>query len=264
MMAIKYFLFKQFMPMNMLKQFFYYRPFADITLCHFLRERLTLPDVSLQELFEDFDRQPVSLHQLPCGDWSTPLADVVMLLKLAVCSNPKKLLEVGSFRGYTALYLAQHVSPEAKIVTVDRYREHGEAYRNTPFASMIERRIGETSASMFQQDLPGSYDLIFIDADHSYSAVKHDTELVLPLVSPTGFIVWHDYANWGYFDGKNGVPEYLKELSERLPIAHVIGSDMAIYSPDWARDHKQHYQHAIQQKVQPNKVDPWTTASLRG
>lgn len=248
----------------MLKSFFYYRPFADRTFCHFLRERLSLPDILLEDLFEDFDKQLVKLHQLPCGAWSTPLADVVMLLKTVVCSNPKKLLEVGSFRGYTALYLAQHVSSNAKIVTVDRYPEHGEAYQSTPFASMIERRVGETSTSMFKQDLPGSYDLIFIDADHSYAGVKHDTELVLPLVSPTGFILWHDYANWGYFDGKNGVPEYLKELSERLPIAHIIGSDLAIYSPAWVGVQKEHYQRVIQQKVHPNKVNPWQTESLRG
>jgi predicted O-methyltransferase YrrM len=248
----------------MLKNFFYYRPFADRTLCHFLKQRLTLPELSLQDLFEDFNEQPVTLHQLPRGAWSTPTADVVMLLKVALCSKPKKLLEVGSFRGYTALYLAQHVSSDAKIVTVDRYPEHGEAYRNTRYASMIERRIGETSVSMYQQDMPGSYDLIFIDADHSYEGVKHDTELVLPLVSPTGFILWHDYANWGYFDGKNGVPEYLKQLSERLSIAHIIGSDVAIYSPAWAGEQKQRYENAIQPKVHPNQVDPWQTASVRG
>jgi hypothetical protein len=248
----------------MLREFFYYRPFADRTLCHFLKQRLALPELLLPELFEDFKEQPVTLYQLPCGAWSTPLADILMLLKVAVCTKPKKLLEVGSFRGYTALLLAQHVSSDAKIVTVDRYPEHGEAYQNTPFASVIERRVGETNTAMFQQDALGSYDLIFIDADHSYAGVKHDTELVLPLVSPNGFILWHDYANWGYFDGKNGVPEYLKELSEKLPIAHIIGSDLAIYSPAWAGEQKQHYENAIQPKVHPNQVGPWTTASLRG
>lgn len=248
----------------MLRSFFYYRPFADQVFCHFLKQRLSLPELSLQELFEDFDKQQVTLHQLPYGSWSTPLADVVMLLKIVVCSKPRKLLEVGSFRGYTALSFAQHVADNAKIVTVDLYPEHGEAYQNTPYNSIIERRVGETSASMFQQDMPGSYDLIFIDAGHSYAEVKRDTELVLPLVSPTGFILWHDYANWGYFDGKNGVPEYLKELSERLPIAHIVGSDLAIYSPAWAGVQKEHYQRAIQQKVHPNKVNPWKTESLRG
>ena len=175
----------------MLKKFFYYRPFADKTLCHFLKQRLSLPDISLEALFGDFSERAITLYQLPKGGWSTPLADIVMLLKLVVCAKPKTLMEVGSFRGYTALYLAQHVDPNAKIVTIDRYPDHGEAYQNTQYASMIDRRVGEIDPKLFHNDPPGSYDLIFLDADHSYNGVKHDTGLLLPLLSPDGFLVWH-------------------------------------------------------------------------
>ena len=83
-------------------------PFAERTLCHFLRQRLSLPTLSLQSLFPDFDQRGITLRQMPRGGWSTPLADVVMLLKLAACAGSKRLLEiVSSFRGYTALLLAQ-------------------------------------------------------------------------------------------------------------------------------------------------------------
>lgn len=249
---------------QMLKNFFYYRPFADLAFCHFLKQRLSLPDIDLQTLFEDFDTSPITFHQFPQGMWSAPLADVAMLLKLTVCTKPKRLMEVGSFRGYTALYLAQHTAVDAQIVTVDMYPEHGEAYRDTPYDKKIDRRVGKISQEMFLSDDPGSYDLIFIDADHSYEGVKRDTELILPLIAPDGFLVWHDYANWGYFDGKNGVPEYLGELSERLPIAHVIGSDIAIYSPAWAGAQKHSYEKATQKKIQKKQVDVWTTTALRG
>jgi Methyltransferase domain len=248
----------------MLQNFFYYRPFADRTLCHFLKKRLSLPDIDLQKLFVDFDQHPISFHQFPQGAWSTPLADIAVLLKLTVCSKPKRLMEVGSFRGYTALYLAQHTADNAQIVTIDQYPEHGEAYRNTFYEAKIERRVGQTTKEIFQSDAPSSYDLIFIDADHSYDGVKNDTELVLPLIAPSGYIVWHDYANWGYFDGKNGVPEYLGELASKLPIAHIIGSDVAIYSPAWGTDRKKVYLEALQQKVSDTKVDVWKTPSLRG
>ncbi len=95
-------------------------------------------------------------------------------------------------------------------------------------------------------------------------SVKHDTELLLPLLAPNGFFVWHDYANCGYFDGKNGVPEYLGELSAKLPIAHIMGSDIAIYSPAWAGEQKQRYLKAIQSNVNPSQVNVWETTSLRG
>lgn len=247
-----------------LQNFFYYRPFADRTLCHFLKQRLLLPELSLQALWNNFEDQPVILHQLPKGSWSTPLADVILLLKAIVCTAPKKILEVGSFRGYTALYIAQHVAADARIVTVDRDPNHGEAYRNTHYVDRIDRRIGQTSQALFQQDEPESYDFIFLDADHRYAGVKHDTELLLPLLSPSGYFLWHDYANWGYFDGKNGVPEYLNELSKTLPIAHISGSDLAIYSPAWKNEKQEVYQNALLSKVAPTRTDPWSTAILRG
>jgi Methyltransferase domain len=221
--------------------------------------------LSLADLFPDFDERIVSIGQIPRGSWSTPLADMVMLLKIALCTNPKRLMELGSYRGYTALFLAQHLSPDATIVTIDRHPDHGEAYRTTSLASMIERRVGETDRAMFVRDELASYDLIFVDADHSYESVRNDTELVLPLLSPSGFIVWHDYANWGYFSGQNGVPEYLGELGGSLPIGHVPGSTLAIHSPSWVSgEGRERFRSATQMAASETATDPWRGNLPRG
>jgi hypothetical protein len=221
--------------------------------------------LSLADLFPDFDKRIVSMGQLPRGSWSTPLADLLMLLKIAVCTEPKLVMEIGSYRGYTALFLAQHISPAAKLVTIDRHPDHGEAYLKISFASMIERRVGETNRAMFARDEPASYDLIFVDADHSYASVRHDTELVLPLLSPAGYIVWHDYANWGYFSGENGVPEYLGELGARLPVAHVLGSVLAIHSPSWVTgEGQERFRAATQMAAREISADPWLGNLPRG
>ncbi|HEX7516619.1 MAG TPA: class I SAM-dependent methyltransferase [Chthoniobacterales bacterium] len=224
-----------------------------------------MPTLSLTGLFPDFDARIVSIGQIPRGSWSTLLADLLMLLKIALCTEPRRLMEIGSFRGYTALLLAQHISPEAKIVTIDRHPDHGEAYRETSLAGMIERRIGETNSAMFARDEPASYDLIFVDADHSYRSVRSDTELVLPLLSPAGFIVWHDYANWGYFSGQNGVPEYLRELAAKLPIGHVPGSTLAIHSPSWVSGAgRERFRAATQVEASEIGVDTWQGNLPRG
>ena len=241
------------------------QPFVDRTLCHFLRRRLILPMLSLADLFPDFDERIVSIGQVPRGSWSTPIADLLMLLKIAVCTEPKRVMEIGSYRGYTALFLAQHISSDAKIVTIDRHADHGEAYCKISFARMIERRVGETDRAMFARDEPASYDLIFVDADHSYSSVRNDTELVLPLLSPAGFIVWHDYANWGYFSGQNGVPEYLGELGGKLPIAHVAGSTLAIHSPSWVSGAgRECFRLATQVEAKEIGADAWHGNLPRG
>jgi cephalosporin hydroxylase len=50
-----------------------------------------------------------------------------------------------------------------------------------------------------------SYDLIFIDGDHSYEGVKRDFELYKELLSPRGYIVFHDIDPEHVFrDGPGG------------------------------------------------------------
>jgi predicted O-methyltransferase YrrM len=217
-------------------------------------------------LFEGFGRHPVTLTELPSGPWSSPVADVVTLAKIAVSVKPRRVLEVGSYRGYTTRLLAEHTAPDARIVAFDRDPRHGEAYRDTPLAAKIERRIGEVDSAAFSADAPGSFDLIFLDADHAYAAVKHDTEVLLPLLAPGGIFLWHDYANWGKFSGKNGVPEYLHELARSRPLAAISGSLLAAYRPAWSSEGGARELDKARQDLAANRPgdDPWATEGLRG
>ena len=247
----------------MLGNLLWTRPRIEAALSELDKSRLTLPKLSLAHLFRDFDDVPVTIGQVPLGPWSSPLADVVMLMKLVGCAKPRKMMEVGSYRGFTALMMARHAPPDASLVTVDREPMHGEAYRNAPEAAMIERRICEIEPAAFEQDARASYDVIFLDADHSFDAVKRDTEILLPLIKPDGYFVWHDYGNWGKFSGKNGVPEYLHGLAKTMPVAVVVGSQLGIYSPAWADSKADAFSAAIleEDNLYP---DPWATAEARG
>mgnify|MGYP001176705645 CR=1 FL=1 len=233
--------------------------FADGVLCPFLRRRLKLPALDVHRLFPDFDDRPITIQRLPRGAWSTPLADVAMLLKFVVCARPKRILEIGSFRGYTTLLMAEH-APESRIVAVDLNPDHGEAYRGTKAGERIERRVGAVSPQIFASDPPGSYDLAFIDADHRFRGVKTDTELVLPLIARDGFVFWHDYANWGYFDRTNGVPEYLNGLGRRLGIARIPGTALAVHSPRWSSPSDA----AFLGLLSADAADGWQSTGFRG
>jgi hypothetical protein len=39
-----------------------------------------------------------------------------------------------------------------------------------------------------------SFDLVYVDADHSYAAVKSDAAFAAEMVSETGFLVFNDYT----------------------------------------------------------------------
>jgi SAM-dependent methyltransferase len=245
-------------------KFLYYRPRLEAALSELDKSRLKLPALSLRRLFPDFDQRPVCFDILPLGPWSSPLADVAMLIKIAVCARTRNVLEVGSYRGYTTLMLARHLEPGARIVAVDVDPRHGEAYQGHERAALIERRVTPVCSEAFACDRSKSYDLIFLDADHSYQSVKHDTETLLPMLSDDGYFVWHDYGNWGRFSGKNGVPEYLHELSAYMPVASVAGSWLGIHSPAWRRgEHAEAFGRALFRERDTGSEDPWTTADLR-
>ena len=209
------------------------RPNIDAALSALDKHRLKLPVLSLQKLFADFNEKPVRFDYVPVGPWSSPIADVALLMKVVVCARPKRVLEVGSYRGYTALMLAQHMPSGGTLVTVDKDARHGGAYKDHPVAAMIERRVLTLTPEAFISDKPKSYDLIFLDADHRYDAVRYDTDVLMPLLSDDGYFLWHDYANWGRFSALNGVPEFLHEFAERRPAAAIAGSMLAIHSPSW-------------------------------
>lgn len=209
-------------------------PLFEWALCSLLvPQRMSLPLRDLEALFPGTNSLPIELLNLPKGSWSSPLNDVVHLLKIVRLRQPRRVLELGSFRGWTAYNLARHLPADGKVVAVDVNPEHGEAYLGTALEARIERRVGAITSEMFRDDADGSFDLIFIDADHRYTAARNDTEISLRLVTSGGLIVWHDYANYGYFSGFCGVPEYLKEFSQRHSVVSLEGTNLALWSPAW-------------------------------
>lgn len=186
-------------------------------------------------VWEGFETARAEVTVLPKGDWATPTNDTIVLLKYASAVRPARILELGSYRGYTAKGLLEH-SPESSLWAVDIAEDHGEAYRGTPIEERIDRRVGPIGREILSDLEPHSFDLVFADADHSRDAVAHDTEVALDMVADDGAVMWHDYSNWGYFTGDCGVPEVLNDLSERIPVGHLLGSNIAIHKPEWSRD----------------------------
>ncbi len=111
------------------------------------------------------------------------------LAMLAALAGARRVLEIGTFTGYSALSLAEGVGPGGRVVTCEVSPEHAEVARRniaaSPLADRIEVRLGpalETLAS-----LEGSFDLVFIDADKpSYPDYY---EAALRLLAPGGVIV---------------------------------------------------------------------------
>jgi len=121
--------------------------------------------------------------------------------------RPNRILELGTFTGYSALCLAEGLAEGGKLVTIEHNDELEEMIRRnlsrSPLGEQIELLIGD--CKLVIGDLEGSFDLVFIDADkREYCAYL---EAVYPLVPVGGFIL-ADNTLW---DGHIIDPAYDKD-----------------------------------------------------
>ena len=120
------------------------------------------------------------------------------LLKMLVqMIGPRRILELGTFTGYSALCMAEGMPPGAVLHTVEIDPEAEDGLRAT-FArsergSDIVLHIGD--ALDVVPALPGDWDLVFIDANKRNYTDYYD--MVLPSLRPGGYIfadntLWSD------------------------------------------------------------------------
>lgn len=102
--------------------------------------------------------------------------------------RPKRILEIGTFLGYSALCLAKGLAADGMLHTIENRKETAETARNY-FRRSGARNIilHEGAATDILPGMKESWDLVFIDADKiNYSNYYR---LVLPWVRPGGFIL---------------------------------------------------------------------------
>ena len=204
------------------------RPKIDQFFSSFLSYRKFLPECDAPEVIPRFAETEVRIKQCPLGNWSTPLADVFVVLKAALGFESKRILELGSYRGDTARLLAENTGPDTVIFAVDADERHGASYQGLAIASKIRRKTGRISPALFD---PGEkFDLIFVDADHDFDSAMNDSEVAFQLLAKPGVILWHDYNHEFFFHGMCGVPEALNVIAKRHAIYSIRGTWLAIHS----------------------------------
>jgi caffeoyl-CoA O-methyltransferase len=81
--------------------------------------------------------------------------------------NPQSILEIGTFTGYSAICLAEGLTENGKLCTIDINEELEERvlgyFEGAGIGKKVDYRIG--NALDIIPKLDGSFDLIFIDAD---------------------------------------------------------------------------------------------------
>jgi len=180
------------------------------------------------EILSDLNRetnQKVLQPRMISGTYQGRLLSIISKI-----INPKKILEIGTFTGYSTLCLAEGLDKNGQIHTVDINEElydlQRKYFKKSSFNSNITQHLG--NALEIIPKLDHDFDLIFLDAD-KINYPKYLDILIVRLKK--GGVLLSDNVLW---DGKvlneisqkdkstKAIVEYNKMLNNRTDMDSVI------------------------------------------
>jgi O-methyltransferase len=165
-------------------------------LLRYVREVSLREDAVLRELRAETADYPMGAAMQVMAEEGQLLGLLVRLL------GARRVLEIGTFTGYSTLCLARALPPGGRVVTCDvsdRWPAIGRPYwERAGVADRIEVRIGDardTLAGLLAGGGAGTVDLVFIDADKA--GYRDYYEASLRLARPGGLLVLDNTVLFG-------------------------------------------------------------------
>jgi predicted O-methyltransferase YrrM len=152
------------------------------------------------------------------------------LLEMISCMiRPQRILEIGTFTGYSALCLAKGLTPGGLLHTIemreDDARQARDFFQRSDYAGQIICHTG--NALDIIPDLEETWDLVFIDADKP--AYIEYFNLVLPRLRKNGFILadnifFHGQVLEDQVKGKSalGIQAFNEFIKNRTDIEKLV------------------------------------------
>lgn len=184
---------------------------VDEKLEEYAERHSTAPDPLLAKLAEE-TKAKMSAPEMLTG----PIEGRFLEL-LVHASGATRILEIGTFTGYSALSMAAALPEDGHIDTLDIEPKHAEVaqryFDRSPHGSKITLHLGPANETI--EKLEGEFDLVFIDADkEGYDAYF---EAVLPRLSARGLIAI-DNTLWSgrVLDPQDESTKKIAELNDKI------------------------------------------------
>jgi caffeoyl-CoA O-methyltransferase len=143
---------------------------------HYAREHTSPPSPMLATV------AAFTASETDAPEMMTGAVEGALLAMLVAMVRPHRILEIGTFTGYSALSMAEAMPADCSIVTLEADPRHAEFARRhiaaSPYADRIDVCEGPALDTLAR--LTGPFDLVFIDADKpSYIRLLDATLAVL-------------------------------------------------------------------------------------
>lgn len=157
--------------------------FADMDIQEYIEKYSTQEDEVLQFVNHNTHTQTINPRML------SGQIEGRLLSMLSKMIRPKRILELGTFTGYSALCLAEGLQKDGILHTIEHNDELEDMIRQhlsmSPLGKQIVLHIGDAKAIL--QGMEETFDLVFMDADKREYTEYY--ELVFPRLRQGGYIL---------------------------------------------------------------------------
>jgi len=157
---------------------------VDEQLAAYIADHVPVPSELEQALIDE-------TGQLPKGGMQISPEEAAFLRFLVTASGAKRILEIGSFTGYSALAMASALPEDGTLTALDRSEEWTATARRywekAGLADRIDLHIGDGAEMLAAMPAEPTFDLAFIDADKP--GYPQYLDLVVPRLNQGGILV---------------------------------------------------------------------------
>ncbi len=144
-----------------------------------------------------------------------------LLQLLAEMTGARRILEIGTLGGYSAINLARGMAEDGRLISLEIDERHAEVARQNVeragLAEKVEIRVGDARKLLAQlaESDEGPFDLVFIDADKE--GYPEYLEWALRLSRP-GSLILGDNTIWGgaIIDPQDDSTRAIHEFNEKI------------------------------------------------
>lgn len=148
-----------------------------------------------------------------------------ILAMLSHMIKPQRILEIGTYTGYSAICLAEGLQPQGRLVTIDKNRELADMVQQylqeAGIAERVDYKIGDAKDVLAQ--LQPGFDLIFLDADKSNYSLYFD--LTIDLLNSGGFLIADNVLWYGKVINPSDQPKVDKETKAIIDFNRKVQED---------------------------------------
>jgi len=146
-----------------------------------------------------------------------------LLWLLARARGARRILEIGTLGGYSAIWLARALPPGGKLVTLEVDAKHAEVARanlaHAGLAERVELRLGPALETLpkLAAEGAGPFELVFVDADKP--SMPQYFEWALKLSAPGAVLVFDNVVREGGIldtSGADPAVEGVRRLNAKL------------------------------------------------